>query len=102
MYFNGPVIVSILIFNVVFQTTNSQFFVDIEHSLPRIGKRYQKVDDTQSTALTRWINDIEDLSEPEIEQDPYYKKRLKLNRALDLIRLLSRTRGHMLPSYKKK
>jgi hypothetical protein len=103
MYLNGSM-VFMIIFNVVFQTANSQFFVDIEHSLPRIDKKYQPFDESQPTALNRWINDIEDLSEPKIDQDrdPYYNKKLQLSHALDLIRLLSRTRGHMVPSYKKK
>ena len=48
MYLNGFTLVLMI---VVFQTVKTQFYVDVENSLPRIGKRVQEEDQPYSNDL---------------------------------------------------
>lgn len=59
----GGFLIGLLAFNVAFETVHGQFYVDIEHSLPRIGKRFEENGDNDYYAnggkvslFDRWLN----------------------------------------------
>lgn len=48
----GGLFIALIAFNMAFDSVTSQFYVDIEHSMPRIGKRYQENENSLKELLS--------------------------------------------------
>ncbi len=105
MFITGGFFMALITLNAIFQSANSQFYVDVEHSLPRIGKRNPEFEESLANALTKLANDDGDGNSDlnlEDSHKSHFNRKQQINRALELIKLIGRRRGYMLPDYRRK
>lgn len=77
--------------NLAFYSVSSQFYVDIEHALPRIGKRYEGKQDHDEFSLittSKLVSALKNEIYSNLEKMSSEESRVYLFKALQLLKLI--------------